>query len=591
MNPYNPHRPTVEPALFFGRDDVFAFIRQYLAGGRRPQAPVLIGGRGMGKTSTLLQIAAHVEARYLVTYLNLADISFAEGAKGLCAAIAGSAQLAIETAEQGNFRLPPLPDDLETDFWGWFSESYLEPTFAVLRRYRRLVFLFDGMTALLNAIDNEYLPADFLITLSDLIAADERISFVFAVDSEDEARIESVDLLNEPLLHKRLGYLNDTDAKALIRQPSATFYEIKTEAVEGILSMAGGHPFLLHVLNGLIWEHSAARMHEGPITLNDVSTVLQLALGEADPMLRLAWEHSTATEQLALMALTALTKANHGLPVRAEDVRSWLIRQSDDPPDVTALAAALRRLEYREVLHSPEAGVYTFTTGLQHQWLLLSIPVEPSPPSSERPQVRRLVLPLVGLLALAVSLALILGRLVTAAGTPAITEAPTITLALDILATRNAVAATQTFEALPTATPTPTETSTYTATPTPTETFTTTATSTATLTYTATATSTPTGTPSYTPSLTYTSSGTATESLTPSITATPTATPTLRPSVTPTLTATFSPTATLTPSITLTPTATLTWTPLPSITPPAFPTRLLRATAPAPATHTPTSAP
>src|SRR5205809_550204 len=52
-NPYDPLHPTTNVAMFFGREDVFAFIRQGLITGRRRQAMAIIGQHGMGKTSVL----------------------------------------------------------------------------------------------------------------------------------------------------------------------------------------------------------------------------------------------------------------------------------------------------------------------------------------------------------------------------------------------------------------------------------------------------------------------------------------------------------------------------------------------------------
>src|SRR5262249_50692705 len=153
--------------------------------------------------------------------------------------------------------------------------------------------------------------------------------------------------LNDPLLHKRIGMLDEGAAEALIRRPTAPFYEVQSEAVEGILAMAGGHPYLLHVINGLIWERAAERNLHGPITLNDVNAIIRQATDEADPVLRHTWARSTPNERRALSAVTALTTDNRGMPVRAEDARLWLLRESDDPLDETSLAAALRRLEYR----------------------------------------------------------------------------------------------------------------------------------------------------------------------------------------------------------------------------------------------------
>jgi len=592
-NPYDPQRPAVDPSMFFGRDDVFAFIRQRLVTGRRAQTIAIIGQRGMGKTSVLLQIANQIESRFMTAYIDLADVRF-DAVGGLFATMADAARQALETAGLSTVHLPPAPQDPGVDLLKWFSETYLDATLSGLRRGRRLIFLFDDTTKLLDAIDRRDIPEDFGETLSQLIARDERLDIIFAVNAEDESRLENFAPLNDPLLHKRLGLLDDASAEALIRRPVAPFYEVQPDAVEGILSMAGGYPYLLHVINGLIWERAMARRQPGPITLNDVNAVVRQATDESDPVLRLVWEHSTTNERLTLSALTALTSANRGMPIRVEDVRVWLLRESDVPLDETAIASALRRLEYREVLRATANGLYTFTTGLQHQWLVLNGDAQPTSTvrSTAHPSPRRLAIPAVLLIGAVVLIALLIGRLATVPPATDPQASPTVTLVLDVAATRKSQAITQTFQAMPTATitHTPTHTATVTASftltlaPTATETATATFTDTVVPTSTGTVTPAPTNTatpipPTSTltltpipPTLTYTATATIPPSDTPTNTVTATNTPTITNTPLPTDTATITSTASRTPFPSLTPSPPLT------ITPPPFPTAQLRAT-------------
>ncbi|MEP7285157.1 MAG: ATP-binding protein [Chloroflexota bacterium] len=534
-NPYDPQRPTSDPAMFFGREDVFAFIRQQLVAGRRPQGMAIIGQRGIGKTSVLLQVAHQIEPRYITAYIDLADVRFEE-VGGLYAAMADAARLALETAGLSTYRLPPIPEDPAVDLLAWFSESYLDVTLSALRNNRRLIFLFDETSKLLDAIDRRDVPEDFDNTLSSLIARDERMAIIFAVDADEEHRLEGFGPLNDPLLHTRLGMLDDTAAEALIRIPSAPYYEVYLDAIEGILAMTGGHPYLLHVLNGLLWERAVAQEQSGPVTLSDVSAVLRQAVDEADPVLRLMWSRSTPNERQALSALTVLTAASNGSPIRAEDVRQWLLRESDHPLDETALAAALRRLEYREILRAPTKGTYTFTTGLQHQWLVLNGDAPPPTPIAvhARPAIRRFVIPVALLLILAVAAALILGRLATTPPDAGVVVSPTVTLDQNIVATQQSIVATQTHIAAITATFTPSATLRNTAVPTVQGQNLTISPTSVMITLT------------FTPTATYTSS------------------------------ATFTPTATFT--ITNTPFPSETPTAILSITPPPFPTGQMRAT-------------
>ncbi len=596
-NPYNPYAPTLDPARFFGRDEVFAFIRQQLITERRTRAIAIIGQRGIGKTSILLQMNSQLDSRTLVAYVDLSTVRFGEDG-GLLVSMADAARDALETVGISTYRLPPAPDGSAADLENWFIETYLDVTLSALHG-RRLLFMFDETAALFNALDRGEMSATLPDFLSDLLARDERLDMLFALDSADETRAEAFAPLTDPMLHKRISYLDPDAAEALIRRPSAPFYKLADDAVQAILSLTDGFPYLLHVVNRLLFERSATRDHVGLITLSDVQAILPQAIADADLILRPVWETASLIERRTLAALTALTESGSGKPIRLDEVRAWLINETEEPIDETSLAATLRRLEYSEVIRSFASRRYRFATGLQQQWLMVHGEggVVESVPAPPRPPPRRTAIPIILLFAVGIGLVFIIGRFATNA-TNALTAAnlsPTLTLGLDIVATQRAVNATNTQLAVPTNTSTYTPTHTATATRTPTSThtpsntatatqtvtYTPTHTPTATLTFTLTSTSTTSRTP--TPSATSPFTATSTRTFTPSFTvtashtatATRTFTPAPSSTFTPIFTATFTPSATLTntstetitPSLTLTPTDTQTATPRPTALP------------------------
>lgn len=602
-NPYTPDQPIRTPQHFFGRAETFAFIRQTLISGRHDQAPILIGAPRMGKTSTLWQLSRHVEARYVLAYLDLAVPQATHSLTEFIIALIDAARAALRLVEPSLY-LPDLPDEQSAAaLWTWFAETHLTPVFDVMRRFQRLIFCFDNAQHLLDAVQRGSLPSDFIESLGVLMTDDPRIGMIFAFDAAAEPRLAEYPLFSEPLMQHRLPPLSDSEASALISQPSAPFYSVPTAVTESLLAQSGGHPSLLQWLCALLWERSAARKHAASLSLDDVATILPQAVLNTAPIFEALWEDATPNEQAALVALAALTTARRGLPVSLGEIRAWLIRESDNAPHETTLAATLRRLEYRGALRAAQATTYTFSSGLLYQWLQAGADVpSPAPVPTERTPLRRAVLPV--LLAVIATLgALGLISAVAGGGTPPNTTnngtfQPTETLALNLEGTQRAVALTQTFAALPTATPTPTATftptftftPTLTPTPTPTATITptptqtqtatatTTETATPTVTPTTTATSTPTATPTPTFSPTATASATATSTLSATPSHTPTATASLTATLTPSATFTASPTPTPTPSATATPTLTVSPTLPPSITPPVFPTAQLRAT-------------
>lgn len=379
-NPYDPATPAFDPSRFFGRDAIFAFIRQQLVAERRTRAAAIIGQRGIGKTSLLMQLPVQLDTRTLVAYIDLSRVEYGE-IGGLLPVMADAARAALETIGVSTYRLPATPEgasgaELET----WFADTYLDVTLSALRQNRRLMFVFDETAALFAAIERQAINVNILEFLSALLARDERMTLLFALDTRDEARADEFALLADPMLRQRVSYLDQSEAETLIRRPAAPFYKLHDEAVGAILALCGGFPYLLHVVNRLIFERSAARDHMGAITVGDVQAILPQAIANADVRLRPAWEGAALNEQRALVALSALTEANGGKPIRLDEVRAWLIRETEEPLDETSLAATLRRLEYDEVIRTFASRRYLFATGLQQQWLLIYGDVPDVPP-------------------------------------------------------------------------------------------------------------------------------------------------------------------------------------------------------------------
>ncbi|MFN8420430.1 MAG: hypothetical protein U0528_14495 [Anaerolineae bacterium] len=622
-NPYNPYHPTTTAEMFFGREDVYSFLRERLVSGGSNYAVALIGPPGIGKTSTLLQIGYHIEPRYILAYVSMEQVDFHEPG-ALFVAMADAARSAMEAAGISTLRLPPLPEEATASaeaMWEWFSSAYLEVVLSALRNLRRLLFLFDDTTILLDAIDRGEVSAEIGQTLARIIVEDRRMDIVFAVDAVDEDRLTAFPPLAEPMLHRRLTALDEESSAALTRQPIADLYQLDDEAVQAIYAVTGGHPFLLHLVNGLIWARSATRDHRLTIDIEDVRAVLPEAVQGADEILSPAWHDSNDNERWVLTAITDLTAQSPADAITPEQIRAWLLREKSIGLDETALSAALRRLEYRDILRTAVEGVgaYSFSTSLQYQWLRTRLAAEEAVPESEEAIQRRrprwLLLPLLVIAVLAGGLAFWIGQGALAqTQTGASTQtapARTVTLAVNVEETGQAINATATIIALPTSTVSPTLTSTFTATATlsgatstsvigatatytpsasatvtisPTSAIfltatlpesavnvTRTATRTATLTVTTTiaatsviSTALPTATFTYTPSATATNTATATATFTASYT----------PSATATLTATRTATPSPTRTATYTPSATRTFT----LTPPPFPTGQVVAT-------------
>ncbi|MBN1200526.1 MAG: ATP-binding protein [Anaerolineae bacterium] len=530
-NPYNPLQPVADPEYFFGREDAFTFFWQHLVGAPHDRALVLIGRRGLGKSSILAQLRHRVDDRYRVCVVSLSENDLSSEA-ALVAALVDDIRGALEQADASTYRLPDWPNaapaaddtgdqDAETageppDLRAWFRDVYLDVVFAALRG-RHLLLALDDAHLLLNAVDRGTLPGDLLSYLAGVLAVHESLDMVVTLDAAFEDRALSTGLFGDPALHFRLADLLPGEAEQVVREPVRGVYEYAGGVVERILALAGGYPFLLHSVCRLLFRRSEERHHTGVVTTHDLTAAHPAVLEQANDIFAPLWDAATPNERLALAALVHLG-GEPGQGMTFDAIYDWLA-EARDALNKTKLASALRSLDYNGLIHTDAGGLYSLPSGLVVEWLAAHVEQPPAPPRTLN--IGRF-LPVIGLVVV-VLLVGILGAAVFSGvfdtdednDRPASIDKPTATLSLNVEATRRADAATQTERARPTMTRTPTDTPTATRTPT--------------ATFTPTATGTPTST--YTPTVTLTPSETSTPRPTrsPTNTPRPTRLPTLAP--------------------------------------------------------------
>ena len=111
VNPYDTSRPVREEKMFFGRDDVLAWVRENLISGRR--VFVLHGPRRIGKTSLLKHLVHHLTVGYVPIFLDLRSMS-QKDLSGLLWQVA--VEVASRLREAHNLTLAePALDELQTD--------------------------------------------------------------------------------------------------------------------------------------------------------------------------------------------------------------------------------------------------------------------------------------------------------------------------------------------------------------------------------------------------------------------------------------------------------------------------------------------
>lgn len=416
---------------FAGRERALARLHQHLIDPHNRYALVFLGQQHSGKTTLLLRFRETVGEG---VYISLRVTPFADEAT-LLRMLYGEARIVLLEAGFNPERVPALPEDA-TNLREWLKETALPRLHQGLRGGRHLVFLLDDADHLIDALDSGRLPADTPVYLQSLLHP--RIDIVLTLDTDTEDRLHRLTPLVNPPDAYRLHYLDREEVQALYAGPDL---QIVQTLAENVYYLTGGHPALTQRLRDLLWERTGSRV----IALDDLQAVTPEIYTESAVFYLELWQGLSLNERLVLTALAGLFYTDPLKSVTPEQLEAWLV-ETDFRLDLTAIHAAVRSLEYREMVSHQGEGI-VLNAQLLQKWLLENARLDPAPTITSRSEVfapipaplsldqHRVLWIAIGAAVLLFVLVVLAVVLNSAPITPGLEIIPTVTLGSDATAT------------------------------------------------------------------------------------------------------------------------------------------------------------
>ena len=343
-----PAQSQTEP--FAGRENLLLRLHHQFIDPSHRCAIVFTGHEGMGKTR-LLQEVSRFNDPILCAYFSLDNL--ADEDAWLTQLIAAINQI-LEDRQFSISRVPQMEKG-EMTLRDWLRDVYLPEIFNIIRGHRRLVFLFDDAEALLTA------PEGHLTYLHDLLKRFRQLSIVLSISTEDENLLNQMHPLVNIALAERIHRLNLEETGTLIRQYAAGADD---EMLKTIHEATGGHPRLLSRFGHALAENWATSPNSQAF-----AQARPRVYEESREEFRQQWLKLSQDERLVLTALASLIYENPLQPPNAQALEAWLV-ETDYPMDIVAINAALRSLDYHDMIyHHPKGGV-AIVKGFMQQWLL-----------------------------------------------------------------------------------------------------------------------------------------------------------------------------------------------------------------------------
>ncbi len=308
INPYIAGNPVTGEEMFFGRENVFAFVRQALTGQHRDNVIVLYGQRRTGKTSALYQMRRHLDARYLCIFIDLHGLAL-NGIDGFLWDLANTIVRALRKEHQ--IDLPPLK---RTEFMAepraTFENEFLPQVWNAIGD-RHILLMLDEVIRLQEQIEAGKLDKSVFEYLRHLMQHSDRLNFLFALGSGLEEMEKEYAFLFSVGLYRKISFLTRDAATALITQPVKDYYKLEPSTVDRIFSITSGHPYFTQLLCHSLFNQWLQH-HRSPMRVDDVNPVLSEVVERGLAVLKQVWDDSTPGEKAVLAALAAaMGKRSH----------------------------------------------------------------------------------------------------------------------------------------------------------------------------------------------------------------------------------------------------------------------------------------
>ncbi len=368
-NPYVVGTPlAANSPLFFGREDVIAFIQTNLSALHRNNM-VLIGQRRTGKTSLLKQMPARLPDDYLPVYIDGQTLGLDPGLPNFFLSLATEISFALE--DRGFEMAPPELDDFSDSPAAKFEHDFLGQVRALIEG-RHLLILLDEFEEIEAAVRRGHLDPSVFGFLRHLIQHSDDLSVIFCGTHRlEELASDYWNVLFNISLYRHIAYLEQAEALRLIQEPVAALgMGYDDLALDKMWRVTAGHPYFLQLLcHSLVNLHN--RNERNYITVSDVNTALDEILSAGEAHFLYLWTGASSAEKLALTAMSrSVPLTGSTTPIQIVDYLAErgivLTRQ--------AVSDALHKLQLKEILSVSESGelatdeTYIWKLGLVGMW-------------------------------------------------------------------------------------------------------------------------------------------------------------------------------------------------------------------------------
>ena len=376
-NPYIAGNPIRSKEIFFGRKDVFQFIKNKLSA-KKNITIVLYGERRTGKTSVLYQIEnGELGKEFVPVYTDIQEMAkvyetefFIKITEKIAESLTRNEIIDLKSSEYSEITELLIEYKNKTNPYQTFNK-FLDIISNLLRE-KYLILLFDEYEILEKKIKEGHLSADLIHYLRNQMQSREKFSFIFAGSRKlEELEGKHWSLMFNAATYKRISFLNKEDALDLMTIPIRNRIHYNDEAIDKILRLTACHPYFLQLFLQNLVDH-LNDIKKNNVTIEEVEYILHYLLDNPSPHMIYIWQDSTSEQRLILSALSEIIESEKEY-ITARKIKETLLA-NNITLDADTTKKALIELHKKEILDYEENN-YNFKVDLLRYWIKIEHPL------------------------------------------------------------------------------------------------------------------------------------------------------------------------------------------------------------------------
>lgn len=368
ISPYLAGKPVKTKDLFFGRHDVFEWVRRNISGQHGENVLVLYGERRMGKTSILYQLRNNPPTpRHICILFSMELAAHVNSVAELLY------EMTLEICDALEKQGYPQSEPNHSDYLAFPQREFR----AFVKRLERslgdrsVVLMVDEFGILIDKVQQGVLGSDVFNFLRGIIQETDKLAFLFTGAYElRRMQKDYGSILFNLAKVRKISTLKRSEAERLITVPVEGLLDYHPLAVIKILQVTACHPyFIQYICDSLV--RVAQREKRNYVDLVDVNMVLQETITDTTGNIENSlYANLSEPEKRALSGLANVTD-DIRLFVPLDSIHAVLERKRLSMSR-SELMQALEHLKERDLIQERRLGQhlqYSFKMGIVRMWL------------------------------------------------------------------------------------------------------------------------------------------------------------------------------------------------------------------------------